>query len=274
MGRHPKVAATGRVVRHPPSRELWQFCLAALRLVRGPEEDDRALTTITGISSFYLSRWRHGQMYMDRAEHLVRMADALDVDIKLLIDLACGTINANAALRIHLQDPAAAVRGEQMLGAPLGGAIGKPGRRPLLLVISGNSEHRVPVIAALQQFANATGIIADTLSAGLVAAERYRPQITFLDLAVSPMLSLEACRTISRLGCGSRRQCRVVVGIPTITDAAVVPALMAGAAAAYTTPFREDGFLAELGKLLSPPSTKKVPHVRDAAATDDLVRAT
>jgi len=96
--RHPHERQVGgwRWRAHPlPIRR--RFCLAVLRLSRGPSADGGTLATIAGISRYYSVRWQQGQMYMDRAEQLVRLAGALDIDIKILIDLACGTLTVEQA---------------------------------------------------------------------------------------------------------------------------------------------------------------------------------
>src|SRR5207244_405477 len=45
-------------------------------------------------------RWKEGQMYVDRAEYLVRLADALEVDTMLLVQLVSGSITIEQAQRL------------------------------------------------------------------------------------------------------------------------------------------------------------------------------
>src|SRR5580765_5377260 len=91
-----------KTLRHPPSRELWKFCMDRLRELRGRDTRERDLANILGFEHSRAVRWKEGQMYVDRAEYLVRLADALDVETMLLVALASGTLSAELAHRqIH-----------------------------------------------------------------------------------------------------------------------------------------------------------------------------
>jgi hypothetical protein len=223
-------------------------------------------------------------MYMDRAEHLVRLAAALEVDLKILIDLACGTIDAEKAFVNHsgASDPTdtrigaslgdADLLGEYGFDLSIDGVSRTPGRPHLVLLISAFHGHRGALIAALQQREHITGLVVDNLSLGLVVAERYRPHITFLDLAVSPSFAFEACRMLSRLGCGPRMRSRVVAGAAPITEATTTSALMAGAATVLPVPFQEAAFLAELVRL--PTKSKNRQTRKDAPAPAEVAPTT
>src|SRR3954464_3037931 len=81
-----------KMLRHPPSKELWKFCMERLRELRGPDTRERDLANILGFEHSRAVRWKEGQMYVDRAEYLVRLADALDVETMMVVALASGTL--------------------------------------------------------------------------------------------------------------------------------------------------------------------------------------
>src|SRR5882724_8524481 len=88
-----------KTLRHPPSRELWKFCMDRLRELRGRDTRERDLANILGFEHSRAVRWKEGQMYVDRAEYLVRLADALDVETMLLVALASGTLSQEQAAK-------------------------------------------------------------------------------------------------------------------------------------------------------------------------------
>src|SRR5215471_19537679 len=88
-----------KTLRHPPSRELWKFCMERLRELRGQDTRERDLANILGFEHSRAVRWKEGQMYVDRAEYLVRLADALDVEPMLLVAMASGTLTVEQAQR-------------------------------------------------------------------------------------------------------------------------------------------------------------------------------
>src|SRR5690242_5164363 len=89
-----------KTLRHPPSKELWKFCMERLRELRGPDTRERDLANILGFEHSRAVRWKEGQMYVDRAEYLVRLADALEVDTMLLVQLVSGAITVEQAQRM------------------------------------------------------------------------------------------------------------------------------------------------------------------------------
>src|SRR6185295_1581291 len=100
----PRVSLAQRVnpmktLRHPPSKELWKFCMDRLRELRGPDTRERDLANILGFEHSRAVRWKEGQMYVDRAEYLVRLADALDVETMMLVALASGTLTHEQAAK-------------------------------------------------------------------------------------------------------------------------------------------------------------------------------
>ncbi|MEO7669043.1 MAG: hypothetical protein ABIW57_06870, partial [Polyangia bacterium] len=59
--------------RHGPSGGLWTFCMERLRELRGADTRERDLANILGFEHSRAVRWKEGQMYVDRAEYLVRL---------------------------------------------------------------------------------------------------------------------------------------------------------------------------------------------------------
>src|SRR5436309_13657709 len=88
-----------KTLRRPPSRELWKFCMDRLRELRCHDTSERDLANILGFEHSRAVRWKEGQMYVDRAEYLVRLADALDVEPMLLVAMASGTLTVEQAHR-------------------------------------------------------------------------------------------------------------------------------------------------------------------------------
>ena len=70
-----------------------------LRELRGADTRERDLANILGFEHSRAVRWKEGQMYVDRAEYLVRLADALEVDTMLLVNLASGNLSVEQAQR-------------------------------------------------------------------------------------------------------------------------------------------------------------------------------
>jgi DNA-binding response OmpR family regulator len=84
---------------------------------------------------------------------------------------------------------------------------------------------------------------------GAILAERYRPELLLLELHADDVVGLQACRMLSNLASRSRRRCRVVAGITSLTDAVLAAGVMAGAAEVTAFPFTERQFRIELGRL-------------------------
>src|SRR3954453_20828584 len=91
--------AARNLPRHAPSGGLWKFCMDRLRDLRGADTRERDLANILGFEHSRAVRWKEGQMYVDRAEYLVRLADALDVEPMLLVAMASGTLTVEQAQR-------------------------------------------------------------------------------------------------------------------------------------------------------------------------------
>src|SRR5436190_2482598 len=92
--------AARNLPRHAPSGALWKFCMDRLRDLRGADTRERDLANILGFEHSRAVRWKEGQMYVDRAEYLVRLADALEVDTMLLVQLVSGAITIEQAQKL------------------------------------------------------------------------------------------------------------------------------------------------------------------------------
>ena len=237
-----------------------------LRELRGPDTRERDLANILGFEHSRAVRWKEGQMYVDRAEYLVRLADALDVETMLLVAMASGTLTVEQAHRqiggaARLEDgkdskkKKAATRTEPVEVATdaslfaLDGSKFEASGRGVVLLIAGNGEGRLEFGEALARHADVNGMVATGLPIGVCLAERYRPELVFLDLGVANVHAFEACRVLSSLTSRAQRRCRVVAGTSTVTDAVEKPALMAGAANVTLFPFASGLFESELDRL-------------------------
>ncbi|HXT95003.1 MAG TPA: hypothetical protein VN853_01815 [Polyangia bacterium] len=234
-----------------------------LRELRGPDTRERDLANILGFEHSRAVRWKEGQMYVDRAEYLVRLADALDVETMLLVAMASGTLTVEQAHRQiagagRLDDgkrKKGAVRAEPLEVATdaslfaLDGSKFEAAGRGVVLLIAGNGEGRLEFGEALARHTDVSGMVASGLSIGICLAERYRPELVFLDLGVANVHAFEACRVLSSLTSRAQRRCRVVAGTATVTDEVEKPALMAGAANVTLFPFPSSLFESELDRL-------------------------
>jgi CheY-like chemotaxis protein len=123
------------------------------------------------------------------------------------------------------------------------------GGRGVVLLIAANGEGRTELSDALGRHSDVGGMVAGTLSMGLCLAERYRPELVFIDLGVANVQAFDACHVLSSLSTRAQRRCRVIAGTATVTDAVEKPALMAGAANVTLFPFTAGLFESELGRL-------------------------
>jgi hypothetical protein len=269
-----------KALRHPPSKELWKFCMERLRELRGADTRERDLANVLGFEHSRAVRWKEGQMYVDRAEYLVRLADALDVEPMLLVGLASGSIVAEQAhrqlgmtaragddpkrrrvgkvepLEVATDAAAFAIDSTRLEGAGRG----------VVLLVSGNGEGRKPLGDALSRHPDLAGLVASGLSVGLLLAERYRPELVFLDLGLANVHAFDACRAMSGLPSRAGRRCRIVGGTATLTDAVEKSALMAGAAGVALYPFAANVFESELDRLEERLGPRK-PNARNNART-------
>jgi CheY-like chemotaxis protein len=234
-----------------------------LRELRGPDTRERDLANILGFEHSRAVRWKEGQMYVDRAEYLVRLADALDVETMLLVAMASGNLTVEQAHRqiagaVRTEDgkkKKSGSRAEPLEVATdaslfaLDGARFETGGRGVVLLVATNGEGRLEFGEALGRHADVSGMVATGLSIGLCLAERYRPELVFLDLGAANVHAFEACRVLSSLTSRAQRRCRVVAGTATVTDAVEKPALMSGAANVTLFPFTPSLFESELDRL-------------------------
>ena len=245
-----------KTLRHPPSRELWKFCMDRLRELRGQDTRERDLANMLGFEHSRAVRWKEGQMYVDRAEYLVRLADALDVETMMLVALASGTLTPGAgaqagrpvAHRRGRQAPPRRTRGRAAKveaadlnadaslfaidAARLEAALARRGPAGRRRRARGEPSWRTrwratPTWAAWSRPA---------CPMGMCLAERYRPELVFLDLGLANVHAFDACRVLSGLSSRAQRRCRVVAGTATLTDSIEKPALMAGAASVDAVP--------------------------------------
>jgi CheY-like chemotaxis protein len=233
-----------------------------LRELRGPDTRERDLANILGFEHSRAVRWKEGQMYVDRAEYLVRLADALDVETMLLVAMASGTLTVEQAHR----QIAAPGRPEdkKRRGTPraeplevasdastfaLDSGKFEAGARGVVLLIAANGEGRAELGTALARHPDVSGLVASSVTLGLVLAERYRPEVAFLDLGVASVHAFDACRTLSSITSRAQRRCRVIAGTSSVTDAVEKPALMAGAANVSLFPFTPNVYQVELDRL-------------------------
>ena len=131
-----------------------------------------------------------------------------------------------------------------------------------MLLIASNGEGRTELGEALGRHADVGGMVAGTLSMGLCLAERYRPELVFIDLGVANVQAFDACHVLSSLSTRAQRRCRVIAGTATVTDAVEKPALMAGAANVTLFPFTLGLFESELGRLEERLGPRKTPPAR------------
>lgn len=235
-----------------------------LRELRGSDTRERDLANLLGFEHSRAVRWKEGQMYVDRAEYLIRLADALEIETLLLVGLASGTLTAEQAQRqigraARGGEDAKRRRGPARLDPPevsadatlfaIDAARLDSGTRGVVLLIASSNEGRTELGDALVRHPDTAGLVASGLPMGLLLAERYRPEVAFLDLGAASVHAFEACRVLSSLTSRSQRRCRVVAGTVTMTDTVEKPALMAGASSVVLFPFPSGLFEGELDRL-------------------------
>jgi CheY-like chemotaxis protein len=245
-----------------------------LRELRGADTRERDLANLLGFEHSRAVRWKEGQMYVDRAEYLVRLADALEVDTMTLVALAAGTTNAEQATRARGRATRPAPEARRGRGAgPAGGSSSAadgaadvarfaidPRRfdddlRGLVLLVAASGEGRVGLAAALGRHEDrgagfAIGaLVATSFSLGLCLAERHRPDLVLLDLGVANVQAFDACHVVAGLLGRSQRRCRVVAGTAALTPDIERGVLMAGAASLVLFPFAPSVFQSEIDRL-------------------------
>jgi CheY-like chemotaxis protein len=243
-----------------------------LRELRGADTRERDLANILGFEHSRAVRWKEGQMYVDRAEYLVRLADALEVDTMLLVQLASGNLGVEQAQR-QLQRIGRGVGDDGKKRKAGGGAAAllakvdqtdlsadagqfatdaarlEAASRGIVLLIATNGEGRPEFSEAIARHADVGGLVATSLAIGVALAERYRPELVFLDLGAASVHAFEAIRVLAALPTRAGRRCRVVAGTSNVTDSVEKPALMAGAANVALFPFAGHLFAGELDRL-------------------------
>jgi hypothetical protein len=239
-----------------------------LRELRGPDTRERDLANLLGFEHSRAVRWKEGQMYVDRAEYLVRLSDALDVETMALVALAAGTIGAEQATKqisralrpvpIDAKKPTPARPALKLEPAEISNDATQfaldPVRfesatRGVVLLVSSAGEGRGELGTVLGRHADVGGLVAPSLSVGVCLAERHRPELVLLDLGLANVHAFDACRALAGLTSRAGRRCRVVAGTSALTDAVEKPALMAGAASVTLFPFGASVIESELDRL-------------------------
>lgn len=248
-----------------------------LRELRGADTRERDLANILGFEHSRAVRWKEGQMYVDRAEYLVRLADALEVDTMLLVNLASGNLSVEQAQRqLQRAGRGAAVDDiKRRKGASGAGSIAPisplrpadtdlaadagqfatdPARletaaRGIVLLVAANGEGRLEFAEAVGRHSDVGGLVSTGLAMGIALAERYRPELVFLDLGLAAEHAFDAIRVLAGLPTRAGRRCRVVAGTSNVTDTIEKPALMAGAANVTLFPFADHLVAGELDRL-------------------------
>jgi len=144
-----------------------------LRDLRGADTRERDLANILGFEHSRAVRWKEGQMYVDRAEYLVRLADALEVDTMLLVQLVSGAITVEQAQRmVQRAGRAAGEDGKKRKGGSGHAAVAAPARGAEADVAADAAEYAVNA----GQFESATrGIVSSrrrTVRVGPSSARR------------------------------------------------------------------------------------------------------
>ncbi len=237
-----------------------------LRELRGQDTRERDLANILGFEHSRAVRWKEGQMYVDRAEYLVRLADALDVETMMLVALASGTLTQEQAQkqvgRSRTDEVTKRRRGvaatAKVEAADLNADASlfaidatrlESASRGVVLLIASDGEGRLELADVLARHSDMAGLAASSLSMGMCLADRYRPEMAFLDLGLASVHAFDACRVLASLSSRAGRRCRVVAGTATLTDDIEKPALMAGAASVTLLPFTQSLFQSELDRL-------------------------
>jgi len=260
--------------RHAPSGALWKFCMERLRELRGADTRERDLANILGFEHSRAVRWKEGQMYVDRAEYLVRLADALEVDTMLLVQLVSGALTVEQAQKM-VQRASRAEDGrhdgkKKKGGAPTTNGVPRvteadlaadaaqfatnPGQlagaaRGIVLLAAANGEGRPDFAEAIARHPDMGGLVATSLPGTISLAERYRPELLFLDLGLANTHAFDAIRTLSSLSSRAGRRCRVIAGTSNVTDGIEKSGVMAGAANVGLFPFPAHLFQGELDRL-------------------------
>jgi CheY-like chemotaxis protein len=239
-----------------------------LRELRGADTRERDLANLLGFEHSRAVRWKEGQMYVDRAEYLVRLSDALDVDTMTLVGIAAGTLGAEQAARqvgrgtrapadtkklrplsriepVSVATDLAADAAQFAVDA----ARFEAATRGVVLLVSSTGEGRAELAATLERHGDVGGLVATSFSMGVCLAERHRPELVLLDLGLASVHAFDACRALSGLTSRAQRRCRVVAGTTTVTDAVEKSAVMAGAASVTLFPFTANVIDSELDRL-------------------------
>lgn len=234
--------------RHPPSGELWRFCMERLRELNGEDVRERELANILGFEHSRAVRWKTGQMYVDRAEYLQRLAAALEVDTMLLVDIVAENIDAREAserLKRRGRAQVRAAAGRRVRFEVLSEVPADRGSRDAPLVLGILAEPRA-FKAALTEDSRLDGMVTASVVVGIATAEALRPELVILDWDLAGTEAAAACRVLSRMMGRRHGRCRVVAASGAADEMTRLAASMAGAASFVALPLEPAAVAAEL----------------------------
>ncbi|HEY4185726.1 MAG TPA: hypothetical protein VGP07_11695, partial [Polyangia bacterium] len=157
-----------------------------------------------------------------------------------------GAAAAPAAMPAKITDADLAADAAQFATSPA--QLGTAGRG-IVLLIAASGEGRADFSEAITRHSDMAGLVATGLPVGVSLAERYRPELAFVDLGVASVHAFDTIRTLSSLSSRAGRRCRVIAGTSNVTDGIEKSGVMAGAANVALFPFAAHLFQGELDRL-------------------------
>lgn len=206
--------------------------MARLRELRGPETRERDLANILGFEHSRAVRWKEGQMYVDRAEYLLRLADALELDPMMLIKMAAGiTVKVTkAAATVAEGEPSIVCVGQgpgpEVSNRRIGGVVRET--------------------EILENILGVDTIWSPNVAQALVDAERLRPELFVFGVTGAGTIAYDACAAASHLSGRSGKKCRVAVVVESFDDASERLFLSAGATKVVLAPISKQFWEAEI----------------------------
>jgi len=230
---------------------------------------DVAIGNIVGFESARTSRWKHGQIAVSDAARLLSLAQALDVDITVLSQVAAGYQTAEEGLAI-LSDEKKMVRflGEELLlpsdgqelilttGSGVQSRIARKGpglydRSSKRVSKSANPQGQARTVILVDDdettvnvFGNLTGadtgvngIVARSGPNALVMAGQMRPDLVIFDLFIGQIDGFAAVRSLTTND-ATRGRTTVVAASLSLTTDVVRAATGSGAAEVLKRPLR------------------------------------
>lgn len=242
-------------MRHEPSAVLWQFCWDRFRELR-PEAREREMANVLGFEHSRAVRWKTGMMYVDRAEYLFALADALSLDPLLLANVASGRLTAEQAKRAIKKGlsgkaftPTAPEKAErhQPLVALVGGGRESAEMRLRLVLNNTKAVDDNP----LAEIPSALPMLLMEPSEAFARVAQEGPDAVFVELACYGTFAVGACRAFSRCVSGLGHRVRVIAGVDNVPDGLEQAVVGAGAAKLVKLPFNLKAELEVLGDRFS-----------------------